>query len=160
MKGHRYTGQQPATKSARGPIDKLLVNRRFCSPTGVHRISFVRPCEESFRTVFYIALVGQRGRWLPRPPKCRHFVRPSVAPPRRPPCDVPTRTARCVSRFWTRQVQIQGHTRCSPGERSCLHMNRTPSVRGYLFCDVYKSQNNVVFLCSCGSAFRKTRGCA
>ena len=43
--------------------------------------------------------VGFQGR-----PKCRHLVLPSVAPPRRPPCAVPTRPARCVSGFWTRQV--------------------------------------------------------
>ena len=38
------------------------------------------------------------------PLKCRHLVLPSVAPPCRPPCDVPTRPAHCVSEFWTRQV--------------------------------------------------------
>ena len=42
--------------------------------------------------------------WLPRPPKCLFFVLPSVAPPRCTPCAVPTRPARCVSGFWTRQV--------------------------------------------------------
>ena len=103
----RYTGQQPATKSARGPAVKPLVNRAstacqplvfpghalhekglqrqiavstlvnsqqrralavprlnrwstagqplvnrlFCSLSGLHRISFVRACEETFRTV-------------------------------------------------------------------------------------------------------------
>ena len=52
----------------------------------------------------YSALEGQRGSWIPRPTKCRHLVLPSVAPPCRPPCAVPTRPARCVSRFWTRQV--------------------------------------------------------
>ena len=87
--------------------DKPRVNRTFCSSTGLHRISFVRACEETFRTVFYSALEGQRGGWLPRPPKCRHLVLPSVAPPRRPPCAVPTRPARCVSGFWTRQVRWQ-----------------------------------------------------
>ena len=35
-----------------------LVNRTFCSFTGLHRISFVRACEETFRTVFYSALEG------------------------------------------------------------------------------------------------------
>ena len=44
------------------------------------------------------------GCQLPRRPKCRHLVLPSVAPPRRPPCAVPTRPARCVSGFWTRPV--------------------------------------------------------
>ena len=88
--------------------DKPRVNRGFCSSTGLHRISFVRACEETFRTVVYSALEGQRGGWLPRPPKCRHLVLPSVAPPRRPPCAVPTRPARCVSGFWTRQVDSTG----------------------------------------------------
>ena len=54
----RFTGQQPATKSARGPAVKPLVNRTFCSPTGLHRISFVRACEEMFKTVVYSALEG------------------------------------------------------------------------------------------------------
>ena len=44
------------------------------------------------------------GRWLPMPPKCRHLVLPSVAPPRRPPCAVPTRPACGMSGFWIRQV--------------------------------------------------------
>ena len=37
-----------------------LVNRTFCSSTGLHRISFVRACEETFRTVVYGTL-GARG---------------------------------------------------------------------------------------------------
>ena len=55
---------------------------------------------------FYSALEGQRGGWLPRPPKCPHLVLPSVASPGRLPCAVPTRPACCVSRFRTRQVYI------------------------------------------------------
>ena len=35
-----------------------LVNRWFCSSTGLHRISFVRACEETFRTVVYGTLEG------------------------------------------------------------------------------------------------------
>ena len=36
--------------------------------------------------------------------RCRHFGLPSFAPPHRPLCAAPTRPARCVSGFWTRQV--------------------------------------------------------
>ena len=90
-----------------------LVNRTFGSLSNLHRISFLRACEETFRTVFHSALEGQRGGWLPRPPKCRNLVLPSVAPPRRPPCAVPTRPARCVSGFRTRQVTMD---LCFPGE--------------------------------------------
>ena len=46
----------------------------------------------------------KRDGFLPRPPKCQHLALPSVVSPRRPPCAVPTRPARCVSGFWTRQV--------------------------------------------------------
>ena len=35
-----------------------LVNRTFCSSTGLNRISFVRACEETFRTVVYGTLEG------------------------------------------------------------------------------------------------------
>ena len=35
-----------------------LVNRLFCSPTGLHWISFVLACEETFRTVVYGTLEG------------------------------------------------------------------------------------------------------
>ena len=35
-----------------------LVNRTFCSSTGLHRISFVRACEETFRTFVYGTLEG------------------------------------------------------------------------------------------------------
>ena len=34
------------------------VNRGLCSSTGLHRISFVRACEETFRTVVYGTLGG------------------------------------------------------------------------------------------------------
>ena len=35
-----------------------LVNRTFCSSTGLHRISFVRACEETFIIVVYGTLEG------------------------------------------------------------------------------------------------------
>ena len=38
--------------------DEPVVNRGFRSPTGLHGISFVRACEESFRTVVYGTLEG------------------------------------------------------------------------------------------------------
>ena len=54
----RYSGQQPGTKSARGPADKPLVNRGFCSPIGLNRISLVRACKGAFRTVVHDTLEG------------------------------------------------------------------------------------------------------
>ena len=83
-----------------------MVNRTFCSSSGLHRISFVRVCEETFRTVVYSAPEGQRDCRLSRRPKCRHLVLPSVAPPRRPLCVVPVRPARCVFGFGIRQLII------------------------------------------------------
>ena len=68
--------------------DEPLVNGDFCSSTGLHRISFVRACEEMFRTVVYGTLEGYRDGWLPGRPKCRHPVLPSFALPRRAPCTV------------------------------------------------------------------------
>ena len=43
----------------RGQIaDEPRANRGFCSSTGLHWISFVRACEETFRTVVYGTLEG------------------------------------------------------------------------------------------------------
>ena len=39
-------------------VGQPLVNRTFCSSTVLHRISFVRACEEMFRTVVYGTLEG------------------------------------------------------------------------------------------------------
>ena len=47
---HRYIGPQPGWKSSSRPVDKPLANRGFCSFIGLHRISFVRASEQSFRT--------------------------------------------------------------------------------------------------------------
>ena len=68
-----------------------------------------------FRTVVYSALEGQRGGWLPRPPKCRHLVLPGFAPPRR--LAEPNRAACCVSGFSTRQVPINNGTLVSRQEQ-------------------------------------------
>ena len=72
----RFTGQQPWTKSGLRPADKPVVNRGFCSPIGLHRISFGRASEESFRTVSTMS-EGQKsrlssGRTVPSAP---HFTR-------------------------------------------------------------------------------------
>ena len=71
--------------------DKPLVNRSLCSSTALNRISFVRACEKTFRTVVYVALEDRRVGCLPGRPKCRHPVLPSFAPPRCPPCTAPRR---------------------------------------------------------------------
>ena len=39
-------------------VGKPLANRLFCSSTGLHRIYFVRACEETFKTVVYNTPVG------------------------------------------------------------------------------------------------------
>ena len=38
--------------------DQPLVNRRFCSSTDLHRISFVHACEETFRKEAYDSMKG------------------------------------------------------------------------------------------------------
>ena len=80
----RSTGQQPGTKSARGPAAKPRVKRGLCSSTGLHRISFVRGCEETFRTVVYDTMGGWQDRRLLGRSNRRHAVLPGPAPPRRP----------------------------------------------------------------------------
>ena len=85
--------------------------------------------------LFYSALEGRRGGWLPRRPKCRHLFLPSVAPPRRPLCAVPTRPARCVSGFWTRQVSWLAALLSSEAEKRfsfCRHLRSDPDVLGTL----------------------------
>ena len=104
----RYTGQQSATKSARGLGDKPRINRlsigRFV-PSAVYiefpLFVFAKRRSEQLFTARWRAreAVGFQGDR-----NVRHLVLPSVAPPRRPPCAVPTRPARCVSGFWTRQA--------------------------------------------------------
>ena len=61
--------------------------------------------QETFRTVVYSALEGERGRLASQATEMSApcFFSPRRLP-RRPPCAVPTRPARCVSGFWTRQV--------------------------------------------------------
>ena len=81
-KRRRSTGQQPGTKSARGPSDEPLVSRSLCSPIGLHRISFVRVSGESLRTVFFDALGVKRVGLSPGRPS------PSASRPA-PPCPAP-----------------------------------------------------------------------
>ena len=87
-KRRRYSGPQPGTKSGRRPADKPLyqprVNRLFLSSCGLNRISFVRACEESFRTVVFDALGGERVGCVLGKPTRRRLVLPGPAPPRRP----------------------------------------------------------------------------
>ena len=75
-----------------------LVNRlsTACQPlvlctTGFHRISFVRACEETFKTIFYGTVETFRDGRLRGRPNCRHPLLPSFAPPRFPPCTASTR---------------------------------------------------------------------
>ena len=81
----RYIGQQPGKKSGRRPADKPLVNRGFCSSIDLHRISYVRASDQSFRTVVPDAL-GKRGVGCPLgEPTRRRPVLPGPVPPRRAP---------------------------------------------------------------------------
>ena len=83
----QYTGQQPGTKSGRGPAHNRVVNRMFCSFSGLHGISFVRASGGSFRAVVFDALEGKRvGRFLGEPARRRTVLPLPTAPrPRRAP---------------------------------------------------------------------------
>ena len=69
----RYNRQQPETNSVQRPADKPLVNvtclffrrrrsstGRVCSSVGLHRFSFGRACDGSFKTVVLDALESRR----------------------------------------------------------------------------------------------------
>ena len=67
-------------------------NRTFCSSTGLHRISFVRAFEESFRRVVFGTLLGTRDRCPLGGPNRRRSFRPGPAWPRRRAVDRPAPT--------------------------------------------------------------------
>ena len=60
-----------------------VVNRRFCSPIGLHRISLVRASGETFRRRFFDALEGARKDCPLGEQFCWHPVLPDPAPPPR-----------------------------------------------------------------------------
>ena len=66
--------------------------RALCSPIGLHRISLVRPSEESFRTGLSDALEGTRGGRHLGDPIRRRPILPGPAPPRRPAVRLPDPT--------------------------------------------------------------------
>ena len=84
--GRRYTDQHPGTNSARGPADKPLVNRGFCSSGDLHRISFVHASEETFMTGIFDALEGTRDACLQGERICLRLVLPCPPHPAAPPC--------------------------------------------------------------------------
>ena len=100
--GRRYTGQQLATKSARGPACQplFLFLHRFT-------LDFLRSCLRMRRDVQNICLRysgGLEGR-LPSGPT--EMSAPWIAQRRPAPASAVCSadpTARCVSEFWTRQV--------------------------------------------------------
>ena len=106
QKGVGSTGQQPETKSASRSGDKPRINRLstgdFVSAFGLHRISLVRASGETFRRRFVSALEGMMDPCLLGEQFCWHLVLPDSRPAA-PPC-APTRPARGMSGFWTRQV--------------------------------------------------------
>ena len=76
-------GQQPGTKSGRGPANRLSSTACCVPRSGLHRISFVRASEELSRTVFFGALEAKiDGSLLGEQPR-RHPVPPRPVPPDR-----------------------------------------------------------------------------
>ena len=67
-------------------INRLSTDRqsRVCSSVGLHRISFVRASEDTFKTVTPDALEGKRAARLLGEPTRRRPVLPRPALPRRP----------------------------------------------------------------------------
>ena len=81
-----------------------LVNRLSCSSIGLHRVSFVRAFEESFKTVVFDAAVAtQDGCFLGEPTRRRPVPHRC---PAAPPCAAPPRPARGMSGFWIRKVMV------------------------------------------------------
>ena len=103
----RYTGQQPGTKSTRGPADKPRVNCSLCSSIGLHSKSFVRASGDSSRMVFFDGLEEQRGG-------CTYSGRsdPSTSRPALPRHAPPTRRA---------PRRPESHVVCSGLESTGLH---------------------------------------
>ena len=90
----RSTGQQPRTKSGRGPADNPDVNwssTARCVPRiGLHGISFIRASEETSRRVVFDARGGKMVGCLLGAPTCR---RPTLPRPPRPAPLCPARPA-------------------------------------------------------------------
>ena len=104
----RYTGQQPRTKSARGPADKPRMNRGSTA-------GFVPPSVYMGFCLFVLAKIrsgqlssipwrarGTVGFWATRPVGV--LFCPAPPRPAAPPCAAPTRIARGMFGFWIRQV--------------------------------------------------------
>ena len=88
------------------PVINRLSTVRCVPPMGLHRISFVRASEETFRTAIFDALEGKRDGCLLGEQTRRRPVLPRPAQPRlaATPCAAPPRRARGMSGFWIRQV--------------------------------------------------------
>ena len=96
----RYIGQQPRTKSGRRPADKPRINRGSTARcNGLHKVSFVRASEETFRTIVSDALWSMRDGCVPGEPTRR--LRSCPVPPRPPALlwAAPKRSARGMSGF-------------------------------------------------------------
>ena len=102
----RQLGQQPGTKSARGPVDKSRVNCWFCSPVGLHRVIFGRASGGVFNTVVFDGRGRKKDDCFLGDQTRRHPTLPRPAPPRRPPCAGPPRPIRGMSGLWIRQVNL------------------------------------------------------
>ena len=105
IKRRRSTSRHLGTKSASRPGDKLVTNRLstgdFVPAFGLHRVSLVRASGGTFRRCVHDALEGTRDAYLLGRLLFRRPVLTDAAPP--PPC-APTRPARGMFGFWTRQV--------------------------------------------------------
>ena len=61
-----------------------MVNRWFCSPIGLHRISLARASKDMPKTAVFDRLDDKRDTYSMGEPICRRPVMPVPAPPRRP----------------------------------------------------------------------------
>ena len=87
---------QPGTKSASRPVDKPVVNRRFFSSVGLHKIIFFRASEKASTTVFFDSPEGQMvGSFLGEPTR-RRPVLPGPGLPAAPPCAQPQVLWLCI----------------------------------------------------------------
>ena len=88
----------------RRPIAFLLVKHRFCSSIRLNGNSVVRASEESSRTIVFDALGSKKtvDSWADRPVGVPLYPAPPC--PATPPRAAPSRSARCISWCWIRQV--------------------------------------------------------
>ena len=105
---HRHTGQQPGTKSARGPGAKPRMNRGstagFVPPSvyiGFPLFVLTKGRSGQLSTIPRGSR-GTVGFWATRPVGVLFCPAPLRAAA--PPCAAPTRTARGMFGFWTRQI--------------------------------------------------------